>query len=41
MTGTAALLAGTVLVGLAITVGNVLVPVVVKRDFCSAPASGR
>jgi CP family cyanate transporter-like MFS transporter len=31
--GTAVLLAGTVVVGAAMTVGNVLVPVVAKRDF--------
>ncbi|WP_089300969.1 MFS transporter [Haloechinothrix alba] len=34
--GFAAALAGTALIGLAITIGNVLVPVVVKRDFASA-----
>ncbi|MPY85612.1 MAG: MFS transporter [Actinophytocola sp.] len=31
--GPAAMLAGTVIIGVAITVGNVLVPVVIKRDF--------
>ncbi|MGH3432363.1 MAG: MFS transporter, partial [Thermocrispum sp.] len=31
--GTAALLLGTLAVGAAMTIGNVLVPVVVKRDF--------
>lgn len=31
--GLTAAIAGTVLIGLAITVGNVLVPVVIKRDF--------
>jgi CP family cyanate transporter-like MFS transporter len=33
--GTAVLLAGTLVIGLAMTLGNVLVPVVVKRDFGS------
>lgn len=31
--GAPAVLAGTILIGVAITVGNVLVPVVIKRDF--------
>ncbi|MGH3517812.1 MAG: MFS transporter [Haloechinothrix sp.] len=31
--GTAAVITGTVLIGVAITVGNVLVPVIIKRDF--------
>lgn len=34
--GAILLLAGTVLIGLAITIGNVLLPVVVKRDFGSS-----
>lgn len=37
--GTPAVLAGTVLIGVAITVGNVLVPVVIKRDFADRVGS--
>lgn len=37
--GTAALLVGTVIVGAAMTVGNILVPAVIKRDFAHRAAT--